>query len=715
MAPPALRIPVSANLDQLQQDMQKGISITRQAVGTIVKQFVSANRDILTSSTSTTALLSAQWTSLSASGVASALALKLAFVAAFAAALAGGRALIDSVRDQLQNVLELADKAQKAGVDPAFFQAFLAGARAGRVAVKDLEDALSHATEQMKREIADWNVWDDVTNKLDKTEQKLRGLRELFSTEQKFTALDLFRDAADPEGRIRAVLTGMQELNAIGERIASIDLAKSFFGDKFAADIEAGKNSAEQMLVTLDRMKDGGGGIWSGQLVADTKEVDRQLASAHDRLRQDLQPQFEQLVGIANDLKSAWTGVVNVLDQAVQILNRIDPAWVGRLVQLGVNPGAALGNFVSDQFRTPPVPGQLANELGLNDIGRGPGPLARQAGAADLNVPLPRRRPSDAPAAEKEKKDAQETTDAFDAATAAVGRHIASLTADAAATGLTQAAHEQLRVELRLIEAARQSGVEITEKQIAQYAELRATMSAEQALAASGIKLTDDQALEFMRLSEAILSTAQNLERKRNAFQGTVDAVRFAGNELVDVIDRATQRGAKFGDIMSDVLRNVSKQLLQAAITGEGAFAKMLGLNSPVSGGIGGLGGLVASLFKGGGAGAAVPTVGIAGDIAVPTFAEGGTVPPNTDFIFAEHSQGGPRFGRTGSQPMVITPNNVVSAGGGDNIAVHLSFGDIDARGATPGAGAEIVAALERRIPALAVAAVRDATRRRAL
>jgi phage-related minor tail protein len=51
---------------------------------------------------------------------------------------------------------------------------------------------------------------------------------------------------------------------------------------------------------------------------------------------------------------------------------------------------------------------------------------------------------------------------------------------------------------------------------------------------------------------------------------------------------------------MQSVMRDVTKQMLQAAITGEGAFAKLFGTNSS-SGGVGGLAGLLSKAFGGGG------------------------------------------------------------------------------------------------------------------
>ncbi len=66
--------------------------------------------------------------------------------------------------------------------------------------------------------------------------------------------------------------------------------------------------------------------------------------------------------------------------------------------------------------------------------------------------------------------------------------------------------------------------------------------------------------------------------------------------------------------------------------------------------------GVLSSLYRGGG----VSGLG---------FADGGMVPANTNFMFAEHSPSGPQFGRTGSAPLFVTPG---SPSGGAGTTINL-------------------------------------------
>lgn len=730
MALPPLRIPISVPTDALKQDMQKAIDVTRTATRQIVSQFVSMNREALASTTSVAAIIAREWSQVTAKQIAGSLAWKVAMVGAAFGIIQAIGGVINMTREQLKEVLDFADKANKAGVEPQFFQSWLAGARNLKISMTDLEDAIKHAFDQTKIAVnPDWTVWEEGKAKINSVEKALLEVRELFSTTQKFTGLDLFRDATSQEGKARAVLVSMLELETIGERLISLDLAEKMFGAKFADNIRQGNTSAAEMLSTIDKLKDGGQGIWSGRLVEESKEIDRKLKEAHDTLDREMKPQFENLVSLANDLKSIWADIIGLIARGAELLN----TFVGTnkqeteeeaerreaMTSLFVPGGEAIAEASRRRRRR----GTLAQDAGLDDIGRpftAPSPAAVEAGVNDLtgpvldrrgNIPLPRRRPADAPKTEKKEAE-EETADAFDKATEAINRSIAALHADAAAVGQSQAAHTQLRAELRLLEAARQAGTEVTDEQIKKYAELRREMGAEQALAAAGIKLGEDNAETFTKLSATIRAVAESLEAKKRAFQGVQDAVRFGGNEIISFIDRASEKGAKFGDLMADVFRSIAREALKAALTGEGAFAKLFGLSGQ-GGGVGGLGGLVAGLFGGGGANPAVEgatnIVGIAGNVPVPTFmAEGGTIPPGGLAYVGEHGPNA-RMIRAGAEPVTVTPADLASPARGGDVLMSFSLGNIDARGAQQGVSEEIVRGLERRLLPAAVTAVKQA------
>jgi hypothetical protein len=188
---------------------------------------------------------------------------------------------------------------------------------------------------------------------------------------------------------------------------------------------------------------------------------------------------------------------------------------------------------------------------------------------------------------------------AFDGEIDSLNKHIAALKADAAAIGLTDSAHQGLRAELALLQAAQRDDAGVTNEQIDAYTRLRASMSAQQALTAAGIKLNKENAESFTEVTKRVTEAAKNLDDAKQHVQGVSDSLRFAGNELIDVFDQASKKGANFQTIMVGVLQAVEKQMLQAAITGDGSFGKLFGMAS-TTGGVGGLMGAFAKLFSGG-------------------------------------------------------------------------------------------------------------------
>ncbi len=143
-------------------------------------------------------------------------------------------------------------------------------------------------------------------------------------------------------------------------------------------------------------------------------------------------------------------------------------------------------------------------------------------------------------------------------------------------------------------------------------------MSAQQAMAASGIKLNDANAASFDQATTRIKIAATNLDEAKKHFEGVQSALRFAGDEMMNVFDEIGKKGQTFQTIMASVLQAVEKQMVQAALTGGGAFGQLFGL----AGNNGAVGGLLGGLGK---------MLGFGG-----ARAEGGDVRANTPYLIGE-------------------------------------------------------------------------------
>lgn len=238
-----------------------------------------------------------------------------------------------------------------------------------------------------------------------------------------------------------------------------------------------------------------------------------------------------------------------------------------------------------------------------------------------------------------------DTKDAFDRQVDSINKHITAMLADAAAVGLNKSAHEQLKAEMTLLEAARRGDVEVTDDQIAKYAQLRVTMSAQQALAGAGISLSEQQVAALTRLGDRASSAAGKLDSVQRSFRGINEAAQFAGDTIVTALENIID-GADAGTVALRALRHA---LLQAVISGQGPLAQILGLASSVSGGTGGLIGLLTS--------------------GLPGKASGGPVSANRPILVGER---GPEI-LIPKAAGVVVPNHAIRGGsGGSGLVVSM-------------------------------------------
>lgn len=88
------------------------------------------------------------------------------------------------------------------------------------------------------------------------------------------------------------------------------------------------------------------------------------------------------------------------------------------------------------------------------------------------------------------------------------------------------------------------------------------------------------------------------LEQMRAAQEAVNDAARFFADSLTSALEAASQKGAKLGDILKDIGRQLASATLRGALAGEGPFAGLFGTKGK-DGGAGGLIGTAATaLFR---------------------------------------------------------------------------------------------------------------------
>lgn len=319
---PSLRIPVSANLDDFKKRMDDTVSLGRTAARKVAQHFLELNKEIASSAASAV--------------FAGAAANALRFAGQIALVIGAAKLMGDAIgaaRDQLKDMVEIADKAKNLGVSGSFLQSFSAEAKKLQVEVDDLEAALQHAFNATKdKSPIDLNEWDTGKDRITEVERALRIYNATLAKAagQQLQGLVLFRDADTQEKKIQAVLQAMVQLEGIGQKAAALDLGEKMFGSKFVDNIRQGRTSAEGLLETLRTAGLGANSIFPDALVQRAKEMDDQLKIAHQRLSTALKPSWNDLADVLLTIKGYWSDTITLIAKAVELSNQIRiPGIVG--------------------------------------------------------------------------------------------------------------------------------------------------------------------------------------------------------------------------------------------------------------------------------------------------------------------------------------------------------------------------------------------------
>src|SRR5690349_17702907 len=105
---PTLRIPVAVDLASFEQQAERGRQIASTAARRLAQEFLSANKEIATSAAGAAAAVSRDWLAAGVRIVATPIAVRAAWIAAAAGVVATIEGVVRSVRDQMQEVLNIA-------------------------------------------------------------------------------------------------------------------------------------------------------------------------------------------------------------------------------------------------------------------------------------------------------------------------------------------------------------------------------------------------------------------------------------------------------------------------------------------------------------------------------------------------------------------------------------------------------------------------------
>ncbi|MDD1533038.1 MULTISPECIES: hypothetical protein [unclassified Bradyrhizobium] len=599
MPAPSLRIPVSVNLDQLKEQLRQTTSLTGNATRQIAKQFLDMNKDLAKDAIFATM-------GRGAIDLAGKVALAVGAYKLVTAAISGAR-------EQMQQMVDIADKAQNLGVSPAFLQAFTAEARKLKVEAGELESALDHALQATKdRSPVDIGEWSVGEEKITAVEKALSVYNETLAkgAGQQLQGLVLFRDAQTQEDRIKAVLAAMIQLDHIGQHAASLDLGERMFGAQIVDRMRQGKTSAESMLQTIKDASANADSIFSNALVTRAKEVDDQLKLAHQRLSTALKPSWDDLASVMMDIKGAWADVIGYIAKAVELSNKLPriPGMPASSTDLEAKRGAlaqvnarlnGTGGGLLGSVNLPPlsIPGigqvyagttadleahrdRLQKEIAALTAGQD------QSGPA---VPGQSRGTGPAPT----KISAGSGVDKLGSAADGIEKRIAALQAEAAALDLSTAARERAKVAAQLETIAMQANAAagkgegvVTAQQRQRIDEVteaygKATEAIERASVAQSIRRGGQTALldpEDVQIAEQLRGLYPDVTTALNSVEAsamrTNEAMRSIGSTmssslttgLADILDGTKSVSAGFADMAKSIVRALEEAAIKALI-----------------------------------------------------------------------------------------------------------------------------------------------------
>lgn len=570
-----------------------------QALGTTVATSMA--------SVSAAALAANQSTGVSVGGIAmtaakaaaSLTAMQYAAIAAFAAfsaAAAAGAA-------ELERFEQIAKKASASGLGTTFFQAFTEQARALRLEAKQLESDLA-ALERSTRDRFDGDRASGVANRArDLLQERFRGTNDFGLSD----APGLFDRAVNAEERIRAVMVGLRDMEAAGQQLAAIDLARKLGLDNLAEQVDRGKTNFAAFAAEVERTAATGvrdGSIISPDLIARADELRQRWEANTRELRDNLRPILDECARLALAIGNgaAWTAeqftkLIGVLGGAVRLMRELT----------SMIPGTIQGAQVATEERT-----RTALETRLRDPGLSP--LQRsglEAQLRDVNAARARREASLVPQAPVDfslagsSGAAAGTSGAPGSAPVPFGRPVGAPASRDTGGGSsadetdkrTEAIEKFIRAQERGI-ALSQIELDTIGKTAVERARLTELAKAEARAREEGGTLTDAEREKIAALAEAQQRLKNAIEDTTAAQRALGDAMQWVGDKLVDV----ALRGGK----VSDVFKGLAIELMRAALTGQGFLAKLLGMapaaGSP-AGSMGGLLGMLMGGFGGGGGG----------------------------------------------------------------------------------------------------------------
>ncbi|WP_316234671.1 hypothetical protein [Bradyrhizobium sp. SZCCHNR1020] len=594
----------------------------------------------------------------------------------------------DLGNQKLAEYIDLSAKATSAGVSAEFYQRIAKAATDAKLPVDQLLQSISKLNET-------------AADQLGGTAAQSR-LQELVKAGnfQGNTGLAQLGNADTTEAKFRAIVSLIDQAMQKGQRLAALDVARSFLGDQVAANLAKDDDYLNRMLASADAIaaKD----LVSQASVDNAVALQARLDAAEQILSQRWHPIQDLLVQLGIKMKEIWVDIVEAIAAAVDavfklagrigdmlapLLDYIKQAenLLGKAAQFagaGLGPvgsvlslgGKAL-DAATSPGATPDALAQARQQLGAQLYN--PNNVTNAMRAATAVESRVRGDTSIDP------KKIDDTTNAYDRATESLLKYIATTNAAAETVGKGVAEQEKAKATAQLLAAAEKDGTTVTAEMRAEIDKLAdraaaAAQALEKAKIAADIKFNRDTAL----LSTEDVQIAQQLKglypdvatalgsveaesiRVNNAMKTLSSSIESdLTSGLTDLVSGSKSAGQAFSDMSNTIIKAIEQMIIKITIV----EPLMKALQSAVGGGSwSGIGSAAAALIP-----SAHGNVFYGGNV-VP-FAKGGVVDSPTMAPMALFGEAGPEaivpLKRDGSGNLGIASSG---GGRGGNVTVNV-------------------------------------------
>lgn len=404
---------------------------------------------------------------------------------------------IDLAKKKIADFNDIAAKANQSGFSTEFFQRITKSGGDARDKIDDLTAALQRFNAAS-------------TNKLGGSDLQQR-LDELTKAGnfQGNTGVAALGGANDAEGRLRAVVSLIDQAMQKGERLAAIDLAGTAFGPSVQKALQADSGYLDDMLKRADALSKTK--LVSEEDVGRAIDLKERMDAAQQTLANKWKPIQDDLAKLGMNYHESWVGITEDLAAAVGYATQLYtalkqvPDWFAKYVggaskdsiwtalgqafggpaadaaygisskgMPGAAPSESIWTAITNATTSPESRAAAEASLGISsnpaDIGMvGANAKLRAALQNHANVTRGMQQATDAQSAvrgdtsQNPAKAQSDVNDAFDRATEAIAKHTARLEADTESVGKGAAATEELRAQAQLLTAAQQAGLPVTQ------------------------------------------------------------------------------------------------------------------------------------------------------------------------------------------------------------------------------------------------------------